>query len=582
MFSLQGAAIGGGVVIDRARVIESGSRDVERRRIEAGQIGQETERLDQALARVKAELQGLAAHLPASAPAEAAALLEVHAMILDDPALADTARSAIAEQLWNAEWALWTQATLLASQFAGLDDPYLRERGRDVEQVADRVLQALSGSRVDDCARAQSGIIVARDIAPADMLVMRGATGFVTEQGGSTSHSAILARGMNLPAVMGVASACELISDDDWLILDSDAGLVIVAPDARVLAEYRARQAAGERERERLQRLLTVQARTLDGVTVSLQANIERPEEAEEAVAAGAEGVGLFRSEFLFMNREVLPDEDEQFEAYRRVVIAMAGRPVTIRTIDVGADKLLEGAGTLASPNPALGLRAIRYALAVPAMFLAQVRAILRASAYGPVRLLIPMIAHDHEVSATLALVDQAREELRERGQAFSPQLAVGVMIEVPAAALCAPHFARRVDFLSIGTNDLVQYTLAIDRSDHEVAALYDPFHPAVLKLIAGTLRAARKAGKPVSVCGEMAGDPAATRLLLGMGLTEFSMQPASLLKVKREVLRADVSQLAPRVSRLVASDDPARSSHLLERLREPSAVFSSAGRGIV
>jgi phosphotransferase system enzyme I (PtsI) len=292
--------------------------------------------------------------------------------------------------------------------------------------------------------------------------------------------------------------------------------------------------------------------------------------------------VGLFRSEFLFMNRDVLPDEDEQFEAYRQVVVAMAGRPVTIRTIDVGADKLLEGSGALASPNPALGLRAIRYALAAPAMFLAQVRAILRASAYGPVRLLIPMVAHDHEVSATLALVERAREELRERGQAFSPQLAVGVMIEVPAAALCAPHFARRVDFLSIGTNDLVQYTLAIDRSDHEVAALYDPFHPAVLKLIAGTLRAARKAGKPVSVCGEMAGDPAATRLLLGMGLTEFSMQPASLLKVKREVLRADVSQLSPRVSRLIACDDPARSSLLLERLREPTAAVSLTGRGIV
>lgn len=582
MFSLQGAAIGGGVVIDRARVIESGSRDIERRRIEAGQIGLETTRLDEALAQVKAELQGLAGQLPPSAPSEAAALLEVHAMILDDPALAGTARTTIAEQLWNAEWAVWTQATQLAAQFASLEDPYLRERGRDVEQVADRVLRALSGTRVDASVQATSGIIVARDIAPADMLIMRGATGFVTEQGGSTSHSAILARGMNVPAVMGAAGACELISDDDWLILDGDAGLVIVAPDPRVLAEYRARQAAGERERERLQRLVSVQARTLDGVSVGLFANIERPEEAEEAVAEGAQGVGLFRSEFLFMNRDELPDEQEQFEAYRQVVVAMAGRPVTIRTIDVGADKLLEGSSALTSPNPALGLRAIRYALAAPAMFLAQVRAILRASAFGPVRLLIPMVAHDHEVSATLSLIDRAREELRERGQAYSPDLPVGVMIEVPAAALCAPHFAKRVDFLSIGTNDLVQYTLAIDRSDHEVAALYDPFHPAVLRLIAGTLRAARKAGKPVSVCGEMAGDPAATRLLLGMGLTEFSMQPASLLRVKREVLRADVSQLTARVSRLVASDDPVRTSLLLERLREPAAALAANGRGIV
>lgn len=568
MFSLHGSGVGGGVVIGRARVIESASRDVERRRISGEEIAIETARLDQAIEQVKAELHGLADQLPAGAPAEARALLEVHAMILDDPMLVTAARGAIAEELWNAEWALWTHAGQLAAQFAEFEDAYLRERGRDVDQVAERVLAALSGSRAHSVRVDASAIIVARDLSPADMLMMREATGFVIEQGGSTSHTAILARSMNVPAVMGPLSACQLIHDDDLLILDGDAGVVIVAPDELVLAEYRTRQAAGALERERLQRLVAVIARTLDGLAVSLQANIERPDEADEAVAAGAEGVGLFRSEFLFMNRSSSPCEDEQFEAYRQVVRAMAGRPVTIRTIDIGADKVLDDAPPTQATNPALGRRAIRYALAAPDMFLTQIRAILRASAYGCVRLLIPMIAHDHEISASLALIGRAREQLRGEGIQFDPAIAVGAMIEVPAAALCARHFARRLDFLSIGTNDLVQYTLAIDRADHEVAALYDPYHPAVLKLIAATLRAARRAGKPVSVCGEMAGDPAATRLLLGMGLTEFSMHPASLLRVKREVLRVDATRLGPRVARLLACDDPQRSKTMLDRLR--------------
>lgn len=568
MFSLHGNGIGGGVVIGRARVIESGGRDVERRRIGPDEVGFETDRLDRAIEQVKAELQGLADHLPQGAPAEARALLEVHAMILDDPLLVTAARSAIAEQFWNAEWAIWTHAGQLAAQFAEFEDPYLRERGRDVDQVAERVLAALSGSRSRHCGVACSGIIVAHDLSPADMLVMREASGFVIEQGGSTSHTAILARSMNVPAVMGPLNACQVIQDDDWLILDGDSGVVIVAPDAAVLAEYRARQAAGALERERLQRLVAVAARTIDGRRISLQANIERPDEASEAVDAGAEGVGLFRSEFLFMNRATPPCEDEQFEAYRQVVAAMAGRPVTIRTIDIGADKAVEDVPPNHAPNPALGRRAIRYALAAPEMFLTQIRAILRASALGPVRLLIPMIAHDHEITASLALIDRAREQLLDAGVSFNASIPVGAMIEVPAAALCARHFARRLDFLSIGTNDLVQYTLAIDRADHEVAALYDPYHPAVLKLISATLRAARKVGKPVSVCGEMAGDPAATRLFLGMGLAEFSMHAASLLRVKREVLGADTSRLSPRVARLLACEDPVRSGAMIGRLR--------------
>jgi len=572
---LSGSGIGGGIAIGRARVLEVASRDVPRRRIEAADIEAEQGRLLQAIGQVKSELVGLVGALPPGAPAEAAALLEVHVMILEDPALSGAARESIVEHLWNAEWAMSAQAGHLAAQFEVLDDAYLRERGRDVLQVADRVMRALAGLGGPLADGSEPVIFVAEDIAPADMLTMRSALGFAIDLGGTTSHTAILARSMNVPAVLGLTTARTQIQDDDWLILDGDAGVVIVAPNEQVLADYRARQAAGERERVKLRALTGVAAVTRDGQAISLQINIERPDEAHGAAESGADGVGLFRSEFLFMNRAELPGEDEQFEAYRQAVKALGGRPLTIRTIDIGADKTLDSsaASAASTANPALGRRAIRYSLAQPEVFLAQLRAILRASALGPVRLLVPMIAHHHEVDSLLALLAQAREELRVSGCAFDPALPVGAMIEVPAAALCSGYFARRLDFLSIGTNDLIQYTLAIDRADHEVASLYDPFHPAVLRLVAGTIRAARREGRPVSVCGEMAGDWRATALLLGMGLTEFSMHPASLLRVKREILQADTRWLARRVSRIVAGDDPVRVAAALERLARGSAA---------
>ncbi|RPH66337.1 MAG: phosphoenolpyruvate--protein phosphotransferase [Burkholderiales bacterium] len=569
MFSVHGTGIGGGIVIGRARVLESRQRDVPRYRLLAGQVDAELSRLETAIEVVRAELFALAEHLPADGPAEAHALLDVHVMILDDPALAQAARDAVRENLWNAEWAVSAQAGHLASQFAEFEDEYLRERGRDVEQVAERVIRVLSGSSAESTAGAEPAIFVAEDISPADMLSLRAAVGFGIDQGGTTSHTAILARSMNVPAVVGLGIASRLVIDDDWLILDGEAGLVIVAPDDTVLAEYRHRQAESELAREQLKRLIHLPTVTLDGVAVQLHANIERPEEAQRAYAAGAEGIGLFRSEFLFLNRRDLPDEDEQFKAYRTAVEAMQGRPVTIRTLDVGADKALPALGGAAPLNPALGQRAIRYCLAEPEVFLAQLRAILRASAYGSARLLIPMLAHSREIDQALRLVDLAKGHLRGRGQDFDERLPVGGMIEVPAAALTAGLFVRKLDFLSIGTNDLIQYTLAIDRSDHEVASLYEPFHPAVLRLIGMTIRTARKAGTPVAVCGEMAGDWVATRLLLGMGLTQFSMHPASLLRVKQEILRADASRLAPRVARLLASDDPLRVRALMARLVE-------------
>lgn len=570
MFSLHGTGIGGGIVIGRARVLASASRDVPRTRIDPQGIGAEQARLSQAVDQVRQELQLLARGLPAGAPAEAAALLEVHAMILDDPALSAAARGAIAEHRWNAEWAMSAQAGQLAAQFEELADPYLRERGRDVEQVAERVLRALSGLSAPARASEEPAIFVAADISPADMLSLRAALGFAIDLGGTTSHAAILARSMNVPAVLGLGCAHARVHDDDWLILDGEAGVLIVAPDESVLEDYRARQREGEREQVKLRALAGLASRTRDGVAVALHLNIDRPEEAAEAAQSDAAGVGLFRSEFLFMNRTDLPGEDEQFEAYRAVVKAMRGRPVTIRSIDIGADKTLDpsiGAASAVAPNPALGRRAIRYSLAHPEVFAVQLRAILRAAACGPVRLLVPMVAHHHEVDAILVQVARAREQLREAREPGDAPLPTGAMIEVPAAALCAGYFARRLDFLSIGTNDLVQYALAIDRADHEVAALYDPFHPAVLQLVAMTIAAGREAGRPVSVCGEMAGDWQATRLLLGMGLTEFSMHPASLLRVKREILSADVSDLVPRVAGLIRAADPERAQALIAAL---------------
>ena len=568
MFSIHGTGIGGGITIGRARVLESRRFDVARYHVPVAGVDIEVARLDAALAEVKQGLRSLVAHLPDDAPTEARALVEVQAMILDDPLLCEAARQQIVEDGWNAEWVIASQADSLARQFEELDDAYLRERGRDVQQVADRVLKALSGSAGPLPGTGEPAIFVAADIAPSDMLSLRRALGFAIDLGGTTSHTAILARSMNVPAVVGLGRASELIEDNEWLILDGEAGLVIVAPDETVLAEYRHRQASTLLERERLKRLIHVPARTLDGMQIDLHANVELPEEAEHAREAGAAGIGLFRTEFLFLNRREPPGEDEQYEAYRKAVKAMRGRPVTIRSLDLGADKVMHSTDLSTITNPALGQRAIRYCLAQPELFLTQLRAILRASAHGPVRLLLPMLINCNEIDQTMRLVAQARERLRERRQAFDEHMAIGGMIEVPAAALAVGLFLRKLDFLSIGTNDLIQYTLAIDRADHAVSSLYDPFHPAVLRLISMTIRAGQKAGKPVAVCGELAGDHAATRLLLGMGLSQFSMHLASLLTVKREVLQADVKQLRPKVSRLLGSDDPEQVQGALRRLR--------------
>lgn len=575
MFSVHGVAIGGGIVIGRAHVLEADQADVSRYRISVDQLESEVQRLDLALSTVRNELKLLSAHLPGTAPPEARALLDVHLMMLDDPALAEEARRMIHDQGWNAEWSFAMQANRMSEQFEDFEDEYLRERGRDVQQVSDRVLRVLSGSEPKQMRYAEPAIIVAHDLAPSDMLSLKQALGFAIDLGGVTSHSAILARSMNVPSVVGLNTASSLIRDEDWLILDGEAGLLIVAPDEAVLSEFRYRQASSQLERDKLKRLIHIPAHTLDGLEIALQANIERPDETVAALESGADGVGLFRSEFLFLNRKELPDEDEQFEAYRQALVGMKGKPVTIRTLDVGADKALDNDSAVVGPNPALGLRAIRFCLTQPDMFLTQLRALLRASSFGNLRILVPMLAHSHEIRQTLRLINQAKQQLNDRHQKFNDATPVGGMVEIPAAALTVGMFLRHLDFVSIGTNDLIQYTLAVDRVDHEVATLYDPFHPAVLQLISMTIRAGRKAGKPVAICGEMAGDWLAARLLLGMGLTEFSMQAGSLLRVKREVLLANVADLAPRVNRLLTLDEPERIEAAMLRLRDEAPAGS-------
>ena len=564
-----GQPVSRGVAIGRAVLVASSRVDVAHYFIDAAHAPAEVARLRHARDTVVSEISTLKADLPPEAPPELAALLDVHLMLLNDPMLTEATRHWIEARHYNAEWAMTAQTDVLVRQFDEMDDDYLRERKADIEQVAERVLRVLAKEesmlpQVGQTRDLDSGdplVLVANDIAPADMLQFKGSVfkGFVTDVGGRTSHTAIVARSMDIPAVVGAREASRLVRQDDWLIIDGDTGVVVVNPTPIVLEEYRFRQRQSELERARLHRLRHMPSVTLDGQAVELLANIEMPSDAANALEAGAVGVGLFRSEFLFMNRDgELPDEDEQFEAYRAAVQAMAGLPVTIRTVDIGADKPLERmAAHEHALNPALGLRAIRWSLSEPAMFRQQLRAILRASAFGKVRVLIPMVAHRSEIMATLDALGRARQQLQEAGIAFT-DVELGAMVEVPAAAMTMPLLLQHFDFVSIGTNDLIQYTLAIDRADEAVAHLYDPWHPAVLRLIADVIAAANAAGKSVSVCGEMAGDVAFTDLLLGMGLRSLSMHPSQLSSVKQRVLRADTVRLAKAVAPALASADPA------------------------
>lgn len=570
-FTLHGIAVSSGIAIGHAHLISHTSLEVSHYVLPRQFIEEEIARFDAALLATRNEFAGLRSSRPTYAAAEFDAFLELHQMILDDPLLSVAPREMIASEYCNAEWALKTQTETLVAQFNEFEDAYLRERQTDVTQVAERLLKQLlgqPGQRPLSARHDVETILVAHDLSPADLIQFKPHqyAAFITDVGGATSHTAIVARSLNTPCVVGLHHARELLREDDMLILDGTQGVLIVNPDKAILAEYKLRQSAWELERKKLKRLRTARANTLDGTLIQLHANIEKPDDIAEVKENGATGIGLFRSEFLFLNRDSLPNEEEQFEAYRSVAAGMGNQPVTIRTFDLGADKQVKGLERVAN-NPALGLRAIRLCLAEPQLFRTQIRALLRATHYGNVRILIPMLSSVSELNQTLQFIATAKQGLEDEGIPFDREVKIGGMIEIPAAALALNVFARKLDFLSIGTNDLIQYTLAIDRTDEEVAHLYDPLHPAVLHLLSNIIARANKSRVPISVCGEMAGEVAYTRLLLGFGLRQFSMFSAQVPAIKQCVLTTSLPEIAIFIQKILRADDPLKIRELLDRL---------------
>ena len=570
-FTLHGIAVSSGIAIGHAHLISHTSLEVAHYVLPKQFIAEEIARFDVALLATRNEFASLRGSRPTHAAAEFDAFLELHQMILDDPLLSVAPREMIASEYCNAEWALKTQTETLVAQFDEFEDAYLRERKTDVTQVAERLLKKLLGQPGHHPLSARHDvetILVAHDLSPADLIQFKPHqyAAFITDVGGATSHTAIVARSLNTPCVVGFHHARELIREDDMLILDGEQGVLIVNPDKPILAEYKLRQSAWELERKKLKRLRTARANTLDGTVIELHANIEKPEDVPEVKENGATGIGLFRSEFLFLNRDSLPNEEEQFEAYRTVAAGMEGQPVTIRTFDLGADKQIKGAERVAN-NPALGLRAIRLCLAEPQLFRTQLRALLRATHYGNVKILIPMLSGVSELNQTLQFIAATKQNLDEEGIPYNHEVKIGGMIEIPAAALALNVFAKKLDFLSIGTNDLIQYTLAIDRTDEEVAHLYDPLHPAVLHLLSHIIRTANKLGVPISVCGEMAGELAYTRLLLGFGLRQFSMFSAQVPNIKQRVLTTSLPKIVLLTQKIRRADDPMKIRELLDKL---------------
>lgn len=572
-FTLHGIAVSSGIAIGYAHLLSHNSLEVAHYTLPKPFVADEVARFDAALQATRSEFASLRRNRPSYTAAEFDAFLELHQMILDDPLLSIGPRQMIEREHCNAEWAVKVQTDALAAQFDEFEDAYLRERQADVKQVAERLLKQLSGQPGHQPTHLRHDvetILVAHDLSPADMIQYKPQqfAAFVTDAGSATSHTAIVARSLNTPCVVGLHHARELVREDDLLILDGEQGILIVSPDKAILAEYKLLQSEWELERKKLRRLRTARANTLDGAMVELHANIEKPEDISEAKENGATGVGLFRSEFLFLNRDELPDEEEQFEAYRAAATGMNGMPVTIRTFDLGADKQIKGAERVAS-NPALGLRAIRLCLAEPQLFRTQLRALLRATHYGNVKILIPMLSSVSELNQTLQFINATKQSLDIESIPYDREVKIGGMIEIPAAALSLNVFAKQLDFLSIGTNDLIQYTLAIDRTDEDVAHLYDPLHPAVLHLLSHIIGTSNKLGVPVSVCGEMAGELAYTRLFLGLGLRQFSMFSAQVPNIKQRILTTSLREIGPLTQKIMRTDDPMKIRELLDKLND-------------
>ena len=551
--SIQGISVSRGIAIGQVHCIKRDQIDTPEYLIRKTQIDSEILRLDNAITNARKELRAIRDHIPSSTSINISEFINTHLLMLEDNALTEEPKRIIKDRLCNAEWALKLQRDALVNVFDEMADAYLSTRKDDVGHVVNRILRILLKQKplLDELPdkHLRGKVIVADDLTPADTVLMQhyGIAAFATEFGGSTSHTAILARNLRIPAVVGLHSAKKLIKNDDLVILDGGSGIVLVNPDKTVLSYYIKKQNEVKKYYSSLEKLKDSPARSIDGIPITLMANIELPEDFETVRDIGAAGVGLYRTEFLYMNRNNPPDEEEHFQTYIKVIEALRGLPLTIRTVDLGADKEVDGAGRQTSnirSNPALGLRAVRLCLKEPEFFRPQLRAILRASARGPIRIMIPMLTNTQEMQQVLFIIDELKLELKNKLIEFDQEIKVGGMIEVPASAICADIFADKLDFLSIGTNDLIQYTMAIDRINDEVNYLYDPLHPAVLRLIQTTIVAGQKANIPISMCGEMAGEKEYTRLLLGLGLREFSMHPATLLEVKEIINKTNINEL--------------------------------------
>ena len=581
-FSLHGIGVSRGYAIGRTYLLQRNQPEITEYTIPDAIVEDEVQRFLNSLDVARLQLRNIRLRIPATVPGDVTAFIDTHLLMLEDATFAEAPIKLIRTRKCNAEWALKIQRDLLIQVFEEMDDPYLRTRKDDVDHIVrrvQRILVAEDPAYLSDpdyadlvTSRLEGRIIIADDLTPADTILMQhqGVLAFVTEYGGPLSHTAILARSLGIPAVVGARNARSYLGHDEPVIVDGRQGVILVGLDERILRYYRHKQQEERRQQRELNKLKGKPAVTRDGAMIGLYANIELPEDASAVRDVLADGVGLYRTEFLFMNRAEAPDEEEHLASYLHVIKILEGSPITIRTADLGADKQVDGGrGGPVCTNPALGLRAIRLCLKDLAMFRPQLRAILRASAYGPVRMMIPMLCSIQEVFQVLRLVEETKQELRERGLSFDARLPVGGMIEIPAAAVCAAQFARYLDFLSIGTNDLIQYTLAIDRVDDEINYLYDPLHPAVLTLIHHTIGAGQKAGIPVSLCGEMAGDPRYTRLLLGLGLNQFSMHPSNLLEVKRVIQDSDVGKLTEAIRRLLRTTDAEKYAEYLKDIAQ-------------
>ncbi len=574
--SMHGIGVSSGIAIGRAHLVSNALLEVVHYQLRPHQIDNEIKRFDGAINTVKKDLQHIRNSLSINAPAELSAFIGTHLMMLADKSLSEVPKDIIRKEFCNAEWAVKQQMDDIVEQFEAIEDAYLRERQHDVVQVVERVIKVLLGHPAPNQTlvkqKENAIILVAHDISPADAIQFKqhNFAAFVTDVGGATSHTAILARSLNIPSIVALQRARDLISDGELIIVDGSLGVVVVNPSTEILAEYKLRQEQFELEQQKLKRLKSTKAITMCGTAIELHANIEVPEDVAAVKASGATGIGLYRTEFLFMNRREMPNEEEQFQAYKKVAQAMQGLPVTIRTLDLGADKQMNPDTVSDCANPALGLRAVRLCLSEPQIFHTQLRALLRASHYGNIKILIPMLSSLSELRQTKLLLERAKLSLRKQNLPFNENIALGGMIEVPAAALNAEAFANELDFLSIGTNDLIQYTLAIDRTDDAVAHLYNPLHPSVLKLISMTIKAGVKSGKSVAVCGEMAGDAKMTKLLIGMGLRQLSMHPSNVLSVKQQILRSQMTKLNSHARKVLSYSD-------LEKIEPLVAKFNQS-----